>query len=502
MSNVRVTYSGLVGFAVSLVSLFTGILFVILVTRKLSQDEFGFWILIGSLIVYVVILEPIVNYWTTRQIARGENIGSTSLSINGSISIGAILIFLALISYLSPVLNLDFEILLLASFLVPLSFLNSTLGAICAGFRPQATSFGTLSFSISKVVFGFVLVFSFESGLSGIILAVIFANCVRFVVLFSLSKTKIFSKFKIEVVKFWMKLSWLSLYKQSTGFIRSLDVLVFSLFTHSVLELSYWGAANVISSKIGQLGGLYQGLIPKLLAKGRKEFAEENLKLILFFAIPFLAAAIIFAKPGLHILNPIYTSAATIAIILSSRAFVSLFTKFAFSIIEAYERIDEDKQASPRKYIKSKLFFLSTLSYIGTGLYVGILTIFLIFSENFQYDIIDKIIVWSLIYFFISIPFMVYGLWFIWKKYKIKFPFLHTLKYSGVSLIVSIIAFYLMEYFVTYSESIWEFLPQFLPILILSIALYLGITYLVDSSTKKLLRSIINSFSDKNQKID
>ena len=66
MSNIRVTYSGLIGLVIGLSSVVTGLIFILIVTRSLTQEELGTWSLIGGLITYVVILEPMISYWATR----------------------------------------------------------------------------------------------------------------------------------------------------------------------------------------------------------------------------------------------------------------------------------------------------------------------------------------------------------------------------------------------------------------------------------------------------
>jgi len=79
MSGIRVTYSGLISFFVGLTSVFTGIIFVLIVTRQLTPEEFGTWNLMGGLIIYVIIIEPITAYWVTREIARGKETGKTAV---------------------------------------------------------------------------------------------------------------------------------------------------------------------------------------------------------------------------------------------------------------------------------------------------------------------------------------------------------------------------------------------------------------------------------------
>ena len=82
MSNVRVTYSGLIAFVISISSVFTGLIFTLTVTRQLSQFEFGMWSLIGSLTAYVFVVQPIIGYWVTREIARDQKSAKTALASN------------------------------------------------------------------------------------------------------------------------------------------------------------------------------------------------------------------------------------------------------------------------------------------------------------------------------------------------------------------------------------------------------------------------------------
>ena len=55
MSSIRVTYSGLITFVLMLVSIVTGLIFTLIVTRRLDQIEFGLWSLIGGIIAYSLI---------------------------------------------------------------------------------------------------------------------------------------------------------------------------------------------------------------------------------------------------------------------------------------------------------------------------------------------------------------------------------------------------------------------------------------------------------------
>ena len=56
MSGIRVTYSGLIAFAVGISSIITGLFFILIVTRQLTGEELGTWTLIGGLLVYVMVI--------------------------------------------------------------------------------------------------------------------------------------------------------------------------------------------------------------------------------------------------------------------------------------------------------------------------------------------------------------------------------------------------------------------------------------------------------------
>ena len=79
LSNIRVTYSGFISLGTKFSSIITGLVFTLIVTRTLSPEEFGTWALIGSLIIYAIIINPIISYWTTRETARGIESGKTSI---------------------------------------------------------------------------------------------------------------------------------------------------------------------------------------------------------------------------------------------------------------------------------------------------------------------------------------------------------------------------------------------------------------------------------------
>ena len=490
------TYSGLISLGVTILGVVTGTIFVVMVTRRLSPEDFGLWTFIGSMISYISIAEAVIAYWTTRQIARGEKVGKSAVLTSALFSVGGLVVYVIAMLLLSNTLKINSSVMMLASALIPLAFLSSILNSICLGFKPQAVSYGTISFELSKIPFGFLFVVLTHLGISGALLATIAANTIKVIILAGMAKEQLRGAFTPHAIKFWLRMSWLTLYMSSFGTIFRLDVIVFSLMQNSLVGVAYWGAASTIGNLVSY-SSVSQGLYSKLLATGKKEYAEDNMKKTMYFAIPTLAASIVFAKPILNILNPVYVDGANIVIFLSLSSLVQILMGLSFSILESYEKIDIDKQTAFRKYIKSNLFLTPTLRFILSISYVIILAITLFLLKNMHASSIDMVTAWALASFVVHIPFMTYGLILIKRKYDIGFPFKDVLKFSAATLLTSVIIYFISLHVLKYSISIYDFIPRFLPVFALGAGIYFGCTYAIDKSTRIMFKGIINELKSR-----
>lgn len=484
----------MIALIVAIVGVITGTIFVIIVTRKLSPEELGLWTLINIYVSYVFVVDPIVSYWSTRQAARGEAVGKSVMYMAGLFSIFGVIAYLIISIFISNSLNIDYSILLLATALVPLMFFHGALSGIANGTKPHSEQYGTMAFEFTKIPLGYFFVVFSQMGIYGALLTVIFSNVVRVVILSVQLRKYLLGEFKRQFVKFWFKMSWLPMYAMIPSFAITLDVAIFSAMSNSLIALAFWTAGLTIATLVSQAGTISQALYPKLIAIQKKEFATDNLKRTLFFAIPFLALSIVLAKPLLHIINPIYIGASVIVYFLAARAFVNIFVNFSFSVTRAYEQVDKNENSTFKEYLKSKLFVIPTLTYVMSGIYLGSLIPMLLLAPK-NWSEIELVQTWAMIFFGSYVPFAVYGLTSIKRNYGINLPWLHILKYSLVTLFTSIILFYLSETFLEYKTSIWEFLPEIIPLVAISGIIYFGITYLIDDSTRSFFKSILSEFT-------
>ena len=491
MSNVRVTYSGLISLAIGLASVVTGLIFTLIVTRRLTPDEFGTWSLIGGLITYVIIIEPIIAYWTTREISRGIESGRTAIFTSGVFSAAGILGYIVIAYIVGSQTNADLDVLLLATILIPVIFLSRTLTAINLGWKPQAVSYGILVFEITKIPIALILVYYLNMGIEGAIITTAIAHLASIIILSIYAREKIKVELKKRFVKKWLKLSWLPLYPGFGSLIFTLDVAVFAVLTGSVEGLAFWAVAVAISNLVLHSGAFSRALYPKLLQGGRQEHLQENLIRFFYFAFPLTAISIVFAKPGLFALNPIYEIAVPIVVFMALRAFLNTLSSVFASSISGIEKVDMDEQSSFKDYIKSKLFLIPTLQLIQYSVYIGSLVIVLLLTRTYESQI-NLVVYWAILSLIIQIPFTMYYLKLVKKNFTLNLDYQSLIKYLLVSVSIFSATYLLMDKFLIYKNSIFEFLPNLMLFVGIGIVIYLGITYLIDPRTKKLVNSIIN----------
>ncbi|MGI0021493.1 MAG: hypothetical protein ACRD9Q_01405, partial [Nitrososphaeraceae archaeon] len=272
--------------------------------------------------------------------------------------------------------------------------------------------------------------------------------------------------------------------------IYHLDVLVFSVLTGSVIGLAFYAAANTIANIVGHSSLISQSVYPKLLGGGSREHFQENLTLFFYISIPLAAIAIVFSKPALFALNPEYDIAVPIVIMLTIRTFAYVLGGISNQALLGIERVDIDEKAKVMDFIKSKLFHIPTILLIQYSSYVIALAIMLTVVDVRTVSTVNLVFYWSVISLLNQIPFSVYFYIVIRRKLKFTVFLKKLMKYLLTSIGVFGLTFYLMENFLVFKESIFEFLPDLLLFFIFGIGLYLLITFLIDNRIRDLFRGI------------
>lgn len=492
MTEIRVTYSGLIAFVIGIISVISGLVVTVVITRSLTSFEYGTWTLILNLIGYVIILEPIISYWSTREIARKTESGTTAVLSSGIFSCLGILIYLIILTVVVMQTDASFDIMFYAIILVPIIFINRTLTAINLGFKPHVASYGVLAYSLVQIPAIFLFLNYLELGVIGVIISSFSGYSISVLVLFIYGKERLYKNFNFKFIKKWFKLSWLTLYPVTFSSISLMDVTAFSIITGSVIGISYWGASMVIPIIIAQAASISYAIYPKILGGGKNDFVKDNFSLLFYFAIPLVAISIVFAEPALFTLNPIYVIAVPVVIITSFFVFFNMLNTTFYTALLGIEKVDIGEGSTFKDYLKSKLFHLPTVLLIQYSIYIVTLTISIVFAMTNEFSDIELVIIWSIVALLTHSPFTFYFYYLIKRDLSISLDYFRIIKFLLLSIFSFGISYILVENYLDYDVSLVYFIITIIGILLIGIGSYLTLTYVTDSKTRELFKSIIS----------
>ena len=466
-------------------------MFSLIITRTVSPEEYGTWGLILGLISYVILIGPIVSYWSTRDTARNIESGRTAILSSLVISTGAISIYIIISYLMSYYTNVEQNTLLFAAVLIPPMFINGILTAINLGWKPHAISYGTLAYGVSSIPIALFFIYYLDFGVTGIIISVFLANIISIIILFYYAKEKIRDQFNKTIFKKWLKFSWLPLYPGIAILVAGLDISIFTIITGSVIGLAFWTAAMILPSIISHTALISRAVYPKLLEEKTKEFLSENLTLLFYFGIMLISLAVTFARPGLYALNPIYEIAFPVAIILSFEVFLSVLTNVFLLSLAGVEKVDKFENSTFKDYIKSKLFFPQTIRLIQTIIYIIILTVGLSILVGSVGSNLELLLFWSSIALVTQIPLVCVLYYYVQKNMTIKLEISRIVKFGLVAISIFGFTYFLTDEFLVYSTDVFSFIPSLIMFISFGVGLYFIITYFIDKRIRSLVNAII-----------
>lgn len=489
MDSIRVTYSGLLGFAVAIGGILAGLAFTIVVTRQLTPEEFGIWTIIGSMITYSAMTEPIVSYWTTRQVAREQPVGRTSMVSTSLLAGGSIPIYIASVYLFANVETLSIDSMMLGAILIPVTFIRDTLSAVNLGHKPHAVSIGMAIFHSMKIPTGLGLVFFLELGLNGAILAVFVAYLVDIAVQMRYARPKLAVLLDFSYMKEWIKQAWIPLYGRISIILLRLDVIIYAIIVDSVVGVAYYAAATAVASIVGRAGRISQALYPKLLAEGSRDHISENFTWVMYFAIPLVIVAAIFSRHAMFLLNPEYIGAWFATVLLALNSLVYVLIRFFQQVLMGTDTVDADEMPRASVLLKSKLFMIGTIANIHHVLYLTTLVVSL-YAFNSMSDL-ELVAVWSAVFLAVSAPFVVYYSLLVRRHAPFHVPFHTILRYLVGGVGIAVVFIFTNEHIIEFEVSVYSYVPGLLLELFLCCVTYLGITYAIDSRTRKLFRLVL-----------
>ncbi len=439
--KIRLRYAGLINFIANIISIFTGLIFVILVSRKLPEEQFGLWHYLGVIVQYYVIPATLINYWIIRYAGRGFKVARTGISLNSLLMIISETIFLIsapMLIYAVPT-NVNLNLIIIALALQLLSgYYLGTLIALAGGVAPQAIGYGLLIQEITKIIIGYYLVRILQLNLFGAIMSYTISRYLYALFLTIYLKEEFSEKINKNLAIKWIKLSWLPAYSFIPGYLRNLDVVLIT-FTYSSLPVAHMKAIQTIATTIAYSERLHAPLYAKLLSGGSSKDIEIALSYFLLFAIPMMAGISAMSKTYLSLLKKSYTISADALIIATIYTLTFSLMLLFMRVLMGIEKIEIKEKISIKEYLKSNLFYTPTIRIINYTLYLVTLYITLKIIMPLKIETTTIVLIWITIKtIFISIILIIF--YYKCKKLmRFKIPKIKIAKYILASIIMAAI---------------------------------------------------------------
>ncbi|MGI0026445.1 MAG: hypothetical protein ACREAD_01200 [Nitrosopumilaceae archaeon] len=492
MDNTRLRYPGLVVFGARFASLFTGFVFTIIVTNKLSEADFGIWQVVQNAQGYTVFLIPVVSYWTVRYLARGTETGRSSLISSIILSAPASLIYLFVSLFFVASLKTSFIYFLIGWFQIPIFHMVNSLESISQGTKPQLQSYAFLASEIAKLVFAVPLLIFLKQGLEMVLTIIILTQIVQLVMLVILNKKHLVDKFDFSLVKHWIKLSWIPIFTAIPPLIYTFDVAIVTYLTKTAESIAFYKAAFLLASFItyGQYLGI--ALYPRILKGGNSKDVESILKIILMFIIPFSLGIYFISDQLLYLLKSSYMQSRPALDFLIPASFITVFYLFFDSILTGTVHSEVDKNVSLFNLLKSRLLLVPKIGIVFSVSYLICLYLLLHFFDQKNGDYMTISILWSIAALIAIIPFAVYKGILARRILHFRVPSTSIAKYlisSGVMIAIIVI----LKTFIPFELPKTIYSIMVAGEILVAVLAYFSLLYGIDPEFRGIIKSVIST---------
>ncbi|RWX73426.1 MAG: hypothetical protein ACO0C9_03825 [Candidatus Methanosuratincola verstraetei] len=354
--DVNLLYSSFMTYAFNFLgSVFSAFFFAIL-TRALTIEEYGVFVMILRYVGYFSIPSVIFTYWLPRDISRGRNTSKTGLLYSMGVGLLVTPLYLVFALGISGELGQPLFPILLSSAIIVLEYVYAALSYASQGHKPQFVGFGQFAFKAGQAITGIAMVSGLSLGLTGAVLSFLFGRLIMDLVLLRLNLPLLRkSKLSAGTAILWAKSSWRSLLGSLTCLIFWLDVLVVSLVFGSEIPVAFYGVSMMILMAVTYASSIPSSLYPKVLAKKNLEDLGEAIWLTLLITVPIASFIVLYAEPICAILGTKYLPAAW-----PLRAFLAASVMQTVSGIAVISYLGLEGKDSPsisqKELIKSAVF--------------------------------------------------------------------------------------------------------------------------------------------------
>ena len=495
--TLRIAYAGIIQLIAQFATLLTGLIFVTIVTRNLSIDEFGLWQTLGSSVGLLLIPLAPINYWALRYSARNQDVGKTSL-LSGIITIPIfVLIYIGLALTASASIESILVYVLIYSVQIPMLCIWEVTRPIARSYKPEYLGYATIGLEIGKVLAAYYTISILRMGLTGAILSLALGQLLQIIIICYIIRPKIRGKFQFPIIKKWYKSALIPISNVSISRLSISDSIVVSLMLGSTAVVGIFQASKIFTLIIRYSETFVRILYPKLIRDKMNSDITLTIKLQSFFLVPLVVGALSLSESLLGVLGPQYSSTGMILRILTIVAIMEGIEFVVWNILTGIEQIDENiDNLEFRKLRNSWLVRLPLIDITKSVIYFAILGT-VMYSYRDLGNQLTLATYWSVILLVITLPVMIYKILLLRKTITFEFPNKSIMRYVGAGIVMSVFLYFYQQIFVrTETTAIGSITYLIIPG-ITSVLIYLIIVYLIDPFIKKSILEVKSTILKK-----
>ncbi|QQG48931.1 MAG: hypothetical protein HY247_01035 [archaeon] len=489
VSRVSLRRTGFIVFGSRLASIFTGLLFLIMVTRSLTPQSFGLWEFIYDLVAFSSYPASVIGFWALRKVARGALVAKTAIVVSAGLSAGGAALFLAASLVLHGSVGSDLSHFLIAAIMVPLSYWNAASISVAYGHRPTITGYSLIISEVAKVLAAYFLLVVYSFGTDGVIIAVEVAYLAQSAVATYMCRSIIRGGVDLAETRRWFVGSWVPLVNSFASLLLISDTFVAPLVFASTTVVGYYQAAYSVAIIVSYSSYLSIALYPLLLSGKKGNVTGLALDFTLLFGLPMVAGAFVLSRPLLFLLKPAYIAAeAGLSILSLSALFLSLSFVFDSTLL-GLESADATEGAAP-KLRGTALAFVPTVNLAYAAVYIASTYVVLLLTASLPVgEIVEA---WALVQLVATIVMVAIKARRAGRGGVVAFP--RSLpRYLAASVAMGAVAYGLGLVVLDYGPDPAAFGARLILIVFVSAAVYFGVVYAADVNFRKMVRSILTS---------
>ena len=485
--------TGMVVFGARIFSAVTGLVFAVMVGRQLTQQQFGLWEFVVTLVSISIYPVGLVSFWATRDVARGRMIGRTAYVLGFLLSLGGLAVYAGFTFFTHSDVSSAIAPFLMGAVLVPLSFWSGVTGSIVLGYRPVAGAYSLVCGEIVKIIVAYSELYVFKAGIIGVLLALNATFAVQSIIGSYLTRGSTQGKLDWEPARRWLRLWALPALTSLPGTLIISDTFFVALLFGTAV-VGYYQPAYLVASVVGYSSALTTPLYPLLLRGSSGRTSATSLEYMLLFAIPMAVGGIVLARPILVMFgttppHDYITGSMGLQVLCLMFLFLSISGVLDQTLMGT-EKADEETGANLRRLAGSNLVFVSVVNIAFAVTYLASMVLVLTFATSLGVSNSVRVALWA------SMQLVAVLLYLVVKAMRARkvasiMPSRGVFTYLGASAVMAVVV-YLLSLFLNAGSNGIRYGTELAGLVGAGALVYFGTVYVLDKGFRDLFRAFLS----------